>query len=123
MHLEAEELMSQFMLLEFDNDELAAKFMTQLETKTTIHVRGLFQKPRTHCKCPEMSDTEMRGQITRGQKFGWWVHRTCGRAHGRFQTPRNLLYPLGTHPRDVDTYLHLDNTEDARQWPMSTKVK
>lgn len=115
--------MSQFLLLEFDNDEQCAKLMEQLKTKTTIHIRGLFQKPRTHCKCPPMTDLEQRGQITRGSKYGWWVHRACGRAHGRYQTPRNLLYPISTHPRDVDNYLHLDKEEDARQWPTSVKVR
>lgn len=103
--------MSQYLLLEFDDDEQCAALVQKISTRTTIRVKGIFQKPRTYCKCPIMSDTEQRSQVTRGQKYGWWVHRVCGRAHGYAQSPRNLF---GTK-----TALSLANSEPTANYPIS----
>lgn len=115
--------MAQYLLLEFDDDAQCAALMQKISTRTTIRVRGLFQKPKSQCKCPPMSDTEQRGQITKGVKFGWWVHRQCGKAHGKYQLPRNLLFSDDTHPRDVDTYLYYSRDEPMREFPVSVRTK
>lgn len=108
--------MARYLLIEFDNDAQCDALVEKLSDKSTMRVRGMFQKPRSFCTCPPMTDTQQAGQITRGQLFGWWVHRGCKKAHGRNQSPRNLLYD--GHPRDNPAYLHTKDGEPSHPYPI-----
>lgn len=96
--------MARYLLLEFDADSQCDALVTKLADKKTIRVVGMFQKPTKFCSCPKMDDLQQRGQVTRGERFGWWVHRSCRKAHGLHQSPKNLLFD--GHPRDNPAFLH-----------------
>lgn len=108
--------MARYLLIEFDNDYQCDLLMDKLTEKATMRVVGMFQKPRSFCSCPPMTDSEQTGQITRGEKFGWWVHRKCKRAHGHIQSPRNLLYE--GHPRNNPAFLQTKGNGLTTPYPI-----
>jgi hypothetical protein len=92
--------MPRYLLIEFDVDKQAEQFMAKVDAGTErgqpYRVRGLFAKPRRVCTCPGMDQPEKlrRGSLSRwavGPKYGWFVHRGCGRAKPGTQWPFNLL--------------------------------
>jgi hypothetical protein len=55
---------------------------------------ALFAVPTLECECPK-NDVANPIRTTRGEKYGWWVHRVCGKpVPNGWQSPRNLLIPL-----------------------------
>lgn len=99
--------MASYVLVEFDNDDQAQKLIDQLETKESMRAVGLFRKPTKFCECPPLFGSQQSSEITRGDRFGWWVHRACRRARKAPQSPRNLLEPIDRPARDRDIFLHL----------------
>jgi len=97
--------MSMYLLIEFDNDVQARSLITRLEGKLGMKAVGLFKKPTKFCECPPMSDLQQSREVTRGDLFGWRVHRACRRARKAPQAPKNLLEagPQSSH----DIFLHL----------------
>jgi len=83
-----------YVVLEFDSDDDADAFASTMQTvheepTQTIRVRGIFKKPSQFCECPP-SKTSVRGQ-----KWGWWIHKDCGKPkRGQWQHARNLLDPI-----------------------------
>jgi hypothetical protein len=58
---------------------------------------AMFAVPTLYCECPP-STTENPHRITRGAKFGWWMHRQEGCMKPKpnsWQSPKNLLTPQG----------------------------
>lgn len=104
--------MARYVLVEFENDKDAEEFAGAIERGQKIvypvphpeeegeynvhspsgnyRVRALFAKPTKFCECTLGADEEPVS--ARGKKWGWWVHRKCGRPRkGNCQHPRNLL--------------------------------
>jgi len=87
--------MAKYVVLEFDNDELADRYVSKLvrgsvDTQKPYRVVGLFKSPRTWCQCPRTSYSE-KDSVARGGKYGWWVHLTCRRARMGQHTLNNLV--------------------------------
>jgi hypothetical protein len=99
--------MSQYLLIEFDDDNQCAALIEKLKGKKTFRTVGLFQKPRKFCECPPMSDLQQSRETARGARFGWWVHRACSRARKAPQAPRNLLESIDAPAREQNLFLHL----------------
>lgn len=91
---------SRYLLLEFDDDEAAAKLQLQINEASLrgrpYRVIGLFAKPTKYCECdPKNHTTGRAGDATlkRGRKFGWWVCTTCKRPSDGLHGLVNLLKP------------------------------
>lgn len=90
-------------LIEVDDDEAAEKLVARFNERKTARVAGMFQVPKSRCRCPN-HDIRFGRQVPaekrslRGRMFGWWVHDKCGRpTHGQ-QLTKNLIKPEGvTH--------------------------
>lgn len=80
--------MAKYVLLQFDDDAEADRFLEGVEEGDVgigdgitiallkFAVRGIWRKPTKFCECK----TDMRrGGFRRGQKYGWWVHAKCGK--------------------------------------------
>lgn len=103
--------MGRYVLLEFDDNIAAEKFVEMLKAAQESGERDLdvtagiiaaahsavlavFTKPQGLCSCVTDLDNSVRGK-----KFGWWVCPNCKRPKNRAgQTLRNLLNPgvMGT---------------------------
>ncbi len=87
--------MGRFVGLYFEDNGDADKFIEEWNEPTDAisgrELVALFAVPTQFCECPHDDRTNPRRQV-RGQKYGWWVHRDCGKplVNG-FQHPRNLL--------------------------------
>jgi hypothetical protein len=104
--------MSRYVLVEFESNEAADQFVAKTIAKTArgAHYRviGFFAKPRNFCECGPLTERQQGSEVTRGAKYGWMVHRRCGRPRRQAShSPRNLMDPVGTYPRDTTSYLHL----------------
>lgn len=99
--------MAQYLLIEFDNDAQCAALMDKLEDKSTMRAVGLFQKPKRFCECGFLSDLEQSQQVTRGQRFGWWIHRNCRLPRPGPVSPRNLLEPEELPAKDRNIFVSL----------------
>ena len=83
--------MAQYLLLEFDNDAQCKKLIEKIVAADRgFRVRGLFQKPTKLCECGPINPLDQHREVTRGAKFGWFVHRACRRAVKGPVSPRNL---------------------------------
>jgi hypothetical protein len=82
--------MAKYVLIAFDDDSTADSFANSLKSPdTTVHLVSVHKRPTQFCECPNPPDRSVRGE-----KWGWWVHRDCGRPKkGMWQTPKNLLAP------------------------------
>lgn len=95
-----------YVLLEFDSDDDADAFASTMqsvmeEPTQTIRVKGIFKKPSQFCTCLKPGDKSVRGQ-----KWGWWIHRDCGKPQkGQWQHPRNLLDPVDIPPQERNMFL------------------
>lgn len=125
--------MAKYVLVSFDDDTDADNFVAALQRHadpeaegrnshvfyTTKHptlenhfsmrgvleasVRAVWKKPTQFCECANPGE-----KSARGQKWGWWVHKDCGKAKkGNFQSPRNLLDPPGQRARDIQIFLNV----------------
>lgn len=111
--------MAHYVLLEFLDDESAKAFVQEtLEIKNTSEtlsgipvealptVAGVYRKPMQYCECTAgWSVRERNGGTVRGTKFGWYVHRRCGKIQKGFVTrPGEVIFgTLGTNliPREL----------------------
>ena len=95
--------MARYVLLEFDKDEDAEAFSGLIiQDKDTpgvaMRVRGIFKKPTLFCECADKGDKSVRGE-----KWGWWLHRKCGKPKaGHWQHPHNLLF---ANPKERTVYV------------------
>ncbi len=90
--------MGRFVGLYFEDNEKGERFAEQMKDADSKGVPfpsggqivALFAVPTMFCECPE-NPTKPRRQV-RGSKYGWWVHKECGKPMANsFQHPRNLL--------------------------------
>ncbi len=89
--------MGRFVGLYFEDNSDADLFLEDLskiqgyyEYNSAPIAVALFAVPTMFCECPE-NPTKPRRQV-RGSKYGWWVHKDCGKPMANsFQHPRNLL--------------------------------
>lgn len=111
--------MGRYLLLEFDNDAQAEGFADKVRAASDrgqpYRLKGIFGKPRTVCTCPDMDKPEKiyRGHVGRwvvGRKFGWTVHRGCGRAKPGTQWPYNIVNRdrVETLRGDASIRFHID---------------
>lgn len=95
--------MAKYVLVEFANNDEAEAFASTIADAgeaSSLTVRAIFQKPTQYCECPP-SDKSVRGK-----KYGWWVHKVCGKPkRGQWQHPRNLLDPQDLKPKERTIYL------------------
>jgi hypothetical protein len=117
-------VMARYVLLSFENNEEADKFVqavthekpftfkaptpegryTMATAKGDVFVRGVFMQPTKFCDCLLAKD----GEFGRGQKWGMFVHKKCGKPRaGQFQHPNNLIEPV-TGPRERSLYLGIE---------------
>jgi len=96
--------MAKYVLLEFNNDEEADGFTGMIvgaSVTGSLTIKAVFKKPTQFCECVVKSDKSVRGR-----KWGWWVHKECGRPkRGIWQHPRNLLDPIDLNPKERRLYL------------------
>lgn len=89
--------MAKYVLLAFDNDDEADKFVEETQAQRAVwitstdvpdrdtdcngmlelacDVRGVYRKPTKFCSCTSLKH---RG-FSRGKKYGWWVCAQCGK--------------------------------------------
>lgn len=95
--------MAKYVLLQFDDDEEADEFVKGAQEvgyalsasekssmwKSFFIVVGVFKKPTLFCDCTGKDD-----KSARGTKWGWWLHKACGKPkRGMTHHPWNLLHP------------------------------
>lgn len=92
----------------------------KMESLTTVSVRAAFQKPTRFCECVRSEREKLEEPQARGKKYGFWVHRECGKpVRGNWQHPRNLLDPRPTIERDC----YLGIVEGAEKYTLRTRTK
>jgi len=115
--------MARYVLLSFDDNAEAERFIEAVKQRDVffsaanpngeggsygyfsdnVFTRAVWGKPVKFCECTNPGDNSVLGA-----KFGWWVHRPCGRPKkGQWQHPKNLIEPL-THPRERSAYLGIE---------------
>jgi hypothetical protein len=92
--------MAKYVLLAFDNDDEADSFTSTIVDAgiaSSLTVAGVYKRPTMLCECPGKDDKSVRGT-----KWGWWLHKGCGKPkRGNVLHPWNLLFPgerLTDHP-------------------------
>jgi hypothetical protein len=98
--------MARYVLLRIEDNDAAESFVKSIRQQDVFFsqsnedgtgsygylkatVLGLFGAPTLFCECDDKSDVSARSK-----KFGWWVHRKCGKPKkGNMQHPYNLLEP------------------------------
>ncbi len=85
--------MTQYLLLEVDlDDDRVAKLVDKLDSPESLRIVGIFQVPRTRCKCPDDRFNRHGGKLSSlGTKYRWWVHRECGRPTGGILRLGNII--------------------------------
>ena len=121
--------MGRYVLLEFDDNDLAERFVEKTLGQAVeksrkrgaklVRVRGYFARPENYCECGPLSNLEQREQVVRGVRFGWWTHRNCRKAIRGAHTPRNLLDPAGTPARQRDAFLHINDRNIVANHPIT----
>lgn len=104
--------MPRYVLVEFDSNTQAEQFVAKTHAGTQAgkpyRVVGLFAKPRGFCECGPLTDRQQGSEVRRGAKYGWMIHTKCNRPRKQAShSPRNMLDPMDTHPRDTTAYIHL----------------
>jgi hypothetical protein len=87
---------TKLVVLEFLSDEEADTFVGA----QTTGVVGVFKKPTQFCTCTRdgrraaYDSAHNRFWLTKGQKYGWYVCKLCGKPPFIMrQTPKNLIQP------------------------------
>lgn len=83
--------MARVVLLEFEDDGAAERFVDHMSNRNGAgalnqasiaiaysSVTHVFAKPVNFCKC-NLPNKTPKGTFGKGKKFGWWVHKKCGR--------------------------------------------
>lgn len=107
--------MTKYVLLEFDSDEQANKYVKKLileadtaDKQKPYRVVGLFKPPSSWCQCPRTAYSEKNSTV-RGDKYGWWVHLTCRKSRLGTHALKNLVSIPGQTRFKEDTYYLVDN--------------
>lgn len=95
--------MSQFILVEFDDDDKAETFRAKLKDKVGIRLAGVYQIPRSWCTCPFQIKGENR-PVSRGKRFGWWVCGWCKKPRPGTHQVRNLVSEFVMGPLNKRRY-------------------
>jgi hypothetical protein len=84
-----------YVMIEFDDDGKAEGFIKKIEASAApdYRVAAVYQEPKTYCVCP-ITDNYHKNQVSRGAKFGWWVHTNCRKPRKGGHQLQNLL-PIG----------------------------
>lgn len=120
--------MAKYVVLEFEDDKDADGLVEGLNAvgyilsasenssmwKTYPNVVGVFKKPTLFCECPPQNNPKS----VRGQKWGWWLHKDCGKPRkGNVHHPRNLILPKEASMTD-HVYIGVrEPRQDAGQGP------
>lgn len=89
--------MAVYVLLAFDDDQVAKDFVLETYIMGEITVRAVYKKPVQFCKCNRTSGW------TRGKRFGWWVCADCGKPGEAWGKGFVWYTALGTNllPREI----------------------
>ncbi len=98
--------MAMYLLIEFDDDAQAEALLEKVRGRRSFRPVGLFKKPTLFCECGPIPDSQAGHQITRGERWGIYVHRACRRARKAPQAPRNLL-ESDARASDRNFFIHL----------------
>ena len=84
-----------YILIEVDDSKVASALLKKLKqiTNRGARVVGFFVTPDDDfCTCGALGDRQQAVETVRGAKYGWIVHRVCGkpRSHSAYH-PANLL--------------------------------
>jgi hypothetical protein len=102
--------MAKYVLLQFDNDDDAAGFMTAFENQpvdgdASVKIVAVYKKPTIFCDCEPRTEKSQRGA-----KWGWWLctNKGCGKPkRGAFQQPKNLIEPEGTRTEHRRIFINI----------------
>lgn len=95
--------MARHVVVEFDDNEAADKFIAKFAGKTSTRVVGLFALPVKFCMCPTPTGY-IKDEVVRGERFGWWVHVVCKRPILGTHQAENLL-PIQDVPLTDRVYM------------------
>jgi hypothetical protein len=115
--------MARYVLLTFEDNSEADKFVAAIGGKSVFYategtyeminqvsVRAVWMKPTKFCDCEKPGNNSVRGE-----KWGLYVHRACGKPKkGAWQHPRNLYSPV---PSAAAQSEHLGVAEPANLQP------
>ena len=90
--------MGYLLLVEFDDEKQAQtmirRFHKAAKLGRPLRMLGVFKtpEPKDMCTCVIASDTQRKNEVSRGAKYGWYMHKPCGK-------PRGPIHPLNLLPR------------------------
>ena len=110
--------MGYLLLVEFDNEDQAQVMIKRFHKATKagkpFRMLGIFKtpKPEEMCTCLITSETQRKNEVARGQKYGWYIHKPCGKARGPIN-PLNILPRLMGKVRVSDSWVTQMRAADA----------
>lgn len=106
--------MAKHVVVFFQNDLEADSFTETMQggsEDASMKVVGVFKSPTMFCECPPQNNPKS----VRGQKWGWWLHKDCGKPRkGNVHHPYNLLLTPEQEKHRVDfMYIGAREPRDA----------
>lgn len=116
--------MTHLVVLEFDDDEAARRFVDHMGNRsgaTALNqasiamaysdLKYVFKIPTKFCEC-NVPNSAPKGTYGLGKKYGWWVHKKCGRPAKRpWGTERGVRQLLFSARNLVDDIRNRDRKE------------
>lgn len=102
--------MARYLVVELDDNAAADRMRAQIDAATEagkgMRVAGMFAVPMTWCPCPRPEGYH-KGEVVRGSKLGWWVHKICRRARFGTHDLVNLIKPAERQYREDADYIEI----------------
>jgi hypothetical protein len=113
--------MARLVILEFEDNDAAERFTQSMNNRlgpgslpqasvamAYADVIAVFAKPTKFCECPASTKKSL-SSFGKSKKYGWYVHRTCGKPTARWAANLNWvlslaknLYPAILKSKDDD---------------------
>lgn len=96
--------MTQYLVIEIDNDETAKNLRIKLRAiePRGVRILGVFIGPRDYCKCGRVDGRYHRQENVIGSKFGWLLHWGCKRPVAGLHQLKNQLTLSKVHWKEND---------------------
>lgn len=93
--------MARYVLVAFDDNEDAEQFLLNFEASSENYgykgtIRSVYAKPTIYCDC-SVQGKRGEGGFTRGKKYGWWVHSSCGKPTKAWADGHDWFVHLGVN--------------------------